>query len=113
MYSVYISITKIILPIPYPKLRQTWALIIAEAEGPKLRQNDRSFGTSLVKIVYKTLFCKIKVNFEKLFSNLKIAFHYFVELVETNPLMHNTLHIDKYSRITICLNIFIFWLLGT
>ena len=40
----------------------------------------------------------------KMKKNLKI--HLFVELVETNPLMYNTLHFDQYSLLAIRLNIF-------
>ena len=35
-------------------------------------------------------------------TNLKKKnFHYFVELIETNPLMYNTLQYDQYSRLAI------------
>ena len=46
--------------------------------------------------------------FEKLIRNLKKAFHLFVELVETNPLIYSTLHFDHYSRLDISLIIFRF-----
>ena len=43
----------------------------------------------------------MKLNFEKK------AYHKFVELVETNPLIHlDTLLFDQYSRLSIHLNIF-------
>ena len=38
----------------------------------------------------------------------KKASHWFVELVESNPLIYNTLHFGQYSRIVIVLNIFRF-----
>ena len=44
--------------------------------------------------------------FENLFRNLKKVFRQFVELVESNPLIYNTLHFDQYSRLTILLDIF-------
>ena len=31
-------------------------------------------------------------------SKFEKAFHKFVELVDTNPLIYNTLHFDQYSR---------------
>ena len=56
------------------------------------------------------LFWKTVVNSKNNFENSNKAFHYLVELVEMNLLMYNTLHSDQYSRIAICLNIFItFW----
>ena len=47
-------------------------------------------------------------NFHKLIWNLKKAFNYFVELLETNPLIYNTLQFDKYSRLAILLINFYF-----
>ena len=38
----------------------------------------------------------------------KKAFHQLVELVESNPLIHNTFDFDQYSRLSIRLNIFWF-----
>ena len=38
----------------------------------------------------------------------KKAFHQFVELVETNSLIYNTLHFDQYSRLAFRFNIFRF-----
>ena len=43
--------------------------------------------------------------------NLKFEkkyFHWFVDLVESNPLIYNTLQFDQYSRITVRLNIYCF-----
>ena len=39
---------------------------------------------------------------------MKKAFHKFLEHVQTNPLIYNTLHFDPYSRFSICSNIFRF-----
>ena len=36
----------------------------------------------------------------------KKAFHYFLELGETNSLIYNTLHFDQYSLLAIRFNIF-------
>ena len=38
----------------------------------------------------------------------KKSFHKFVEHVETNLLINNTLHFDQYPRLAICSNIFVF-----
>ena len=38
----------------------------------------------------------------------KKTFHWLVEVVETNPLVYNTLHFDQYSHLTTLLNIFWF-----
>ena len=36
------------------------------------------------------------------------AFHKFVELINMNPFLYNTLQFDQYSRLTIILKIFWF-----
>ena len=36
------------------------------------------------------------------------SFHKFVEHVETNPYIYNTLHLDQYSCLAIRLNIILF-----
>ena len=38
----------------------------------------------------------------------KKAFHWFAELVESNPLIYNTFKFDQYSHLVIRLNIFRF-----
>ena len=43
---------------------------------------------------------------ENLSEILKKAFHYFLELIETHPLIYNTLQFDQYSQLAILLNIF-------
>ena len=53
------------------------------------------------------LFKKLSL-IQKLFKNLKKAFHHFVELVKTNLLLCNTMHFDQYSLLAILLNIFLF-----
>ena len=35
----------------------------------------------------------------------KKAFHYFVELIKSNPMMYKTLYFDKYSYLAMDLNI--------
>ena len=43
----------------------------------------------------------------------KKAFHWFLKLVETNPLIYNTLHFDQYSPLFICSNICLAMKFGT
>ena len=54
------------------------------------------------------IFCFWPIIRERIRNLKKKNFHWFVELVKTNPLMYNTWHFDQYSRVAICLNIFWF-----